>query len=846
MEILKDPLDSPSFDPVDFINSRFSTEASLEDLDTFTLNISSQISALDDEISQTVQSQSSAGIQAKRDIYDAKRSITDLFDIVLQIRSKASASEQTVQELCADIRKLDCAKTHLQATITSLKRLQMLITAVNQLESWKELPLKQVADMLEAVKQLMTHFDMYTYIPKINEITSSVKEIEISLSTFTKERFCEVGQLVDSIADASEFIGKDSLTDICLVVNALGSTVSEEIVNEFVNLQLAPYDTLFGQSNKENFTLENVERRWPWFKRVVRTIDSKFSTIIPPKWNMLRALCVNFCKITREHILVLLRNSSAAHPSDLSSSSAAAGAASSSSSSFASSSSSGGGAVALAEAGGSVDVSSLLKALQTTLRFEEEMSKRFESSSNYNQQGGLIQLSLLGTGNSSDGKSANKPNHSNDANSDSKFDKIIGSISSHYDGFLRPYVLLERGNLAEMLQRITREEEAAIEALARAAGSESVDEGFVVTREVVNEAGVLHSSTSMFVFIKNMITRCTTLTTGQTFLLLSKEFKVTLLGYIDWLAKKLPLPVTNSSTHSAIYHLKGLMSCQELCHVVNTCEYCAEVAPTLASMIKAKIDIKYRDDVELEQETEAFLDLSARAAKALVGGLVGLLEPGFKQMISVNWSTLADVGEESSYLYRWQAVILEMIPAVRIALSGVYFKNLCTKVASEILSRYLDVIIHQKRISEFGTQQLLLDTHFIKTLLLKLHGLVSTSGFSNPEQSSSIISPPQMYIRLVTSRCTHIEAVLKLIGTSEDMIAERFKTMWPEGTVSDFQNLLNMKGTRRSDQHRLIESLGPSVRSGDIGSGTGGISPQLTTSSSSVTNAMRSLTSLVI
>jgi hypothetical protein len=39
-----------------------------------------------------------------------------------------------VQEICADIKKLDYAKNHLQTSITSLNRLQMLISAVGQLE----------------------------------------------------------------------------------------------------------------------------------------------------------------------------------------------------------------------------------------------------------------------------------------------------------------------------------------------------------------------------------------------------------------------------------------------------------------------------------------------------------------------------------------------------------------------------------------------------------------------------------------------------------------------------------------------------------------------------------------
>lgn len=53
---------------------------------------------------------------------------------ITDIKEKASTSENMVQEICADIKKLDYAKNHLQTSITSLNRLQMLINAVNQLE----------------------------------------------------------------------------------------------------------------------------------------------------------------------------------------------------------------------------------------------------------------------------------------------------------------------------------------------------------------------------------------------------------------------------------------------------------------------------------------------------------------------------------------------------------------------------------------------------------------------------------------------------------------------------------------------------------------------------------------
>ena len=129
-----DPLDAADFDPVAFINSRFPTEASLDDLDTFALSVDSKISAIEDSLSKAVQNQSKVGHQASRDIATAEASIQELFVKLNEIKSQASHSERMVQEICADIKKLDCAKTHLQSSITALKRLQMLVTATDQLE----------------------------------------------------------------------------------------------------------------------------------------------------------------------------------------------------------------------------------------------------------------------------------------------------------------------------------------------------------------------------------------------------------------------------------------------------------------------------------------------------------------------------------------------------------------------------------------------------------------------------------------------------------------------------------------------------------------------------------------
>jgi hypothetical protein len=63
---MSDPLDDDDFDPIEYINRHFPSEASLVELDTFMVGISSKISGLDDEISRAVQGQSRAGEQATR------------------------------------------------------------------------------------------------------------------------------------------------------------------------------------------------------------------------------------------------------------------------------------------------------------------------------------------------------------------------------------------------------------------------------------------------------------------------------------------------------------------------------------------------------------------------------------------------------------------------------------------------------------------------------------------------------------------------------------------------------------------------------------------------------------
>jgi len=797
-----DPLSRPDFDPIAYINSVFTNEASLSGLDTFLLGISTQINVLEEEISHAVQAQSLAGQQASVHVAEAQSDIGQLFSKMSDIRKKATNSEKVVQEICADIKKLDIAKTHLQTSITSLKRLQMLITAVGQLELLaQELDYRAAANLLDAVKQLMSSFQpaAYANIPIIAELKERVGVIQMHLKKHAHRAFREIGQLVDSVAApaAREMIGEingavKAFSDSCLVVDSLGISARRELLDEFVQLQLVPYEKLFSQ-DQQHCSLEQVERRWAWFKRLLKSVDTKFSGICPTHWRLPLRLCLEFTERTKIHLVSLLTQ---------------------------------------LEATDSIDVHALLKALQSTLRFEQEMSARFvadipsadgerpaaASSAASSSQTTFYTTKYHKAADAEklkeEGQVMYIPTDHSAVNVDdveeSGFLRLAqeaisgdkGSSSSVFDRFLGSYVLLERQNLEDMLLRLSEEEDTADSADSASKGN-----------------NVYGSSMSMFVFIKNSIKRCTAFSKGVTFLALSKELKTCMHQYVGLLhkrcpaAEKIPSVFPAGGAATTFYPLPTGAE-KGICFLINTGEYCADVVPQLEQMIKSKIIPDLAAQVDFTMEVDTFMDVVAHALKVLVSGVMFRTNDAFRAMAAIPWGGITQVSEESAYVHKVSGVLVEAVPLIRNSLGEGYFNTFCTKLASAILDTYLDVILKQKRIAEVATQQLLLDIYNVKTILTHLHNLgtektdSSSSGSAPPKKST-----PPVFTKLVASRTTHIETVLKLVGTPDEqgMLLERFRLMWPDGKAGDLQAVMQLKGMTRQHQVALLEAFGLSA-----------------------------------
>ena len=111
----------------------------------------------------------------------------------------------------------------------------------------------------------------------------------------------------------------------------------------------------------------------------------------------------------------------------------------------------------------------------------------------------------------------------------------------------------------------------------------------------------------------------------------------------------------------------------------------------------------------MSEEQGAFQDVTAKSIRVLVSGLEQRLDTTLKDMSKTNWSAFDMVGEESSYVRSIHQVVHPFVCKVRELIPSSYFRSFCDKFALLFISTYYKALVGLKKISEMGTQQLLLD-----------------------------------------------------------------------------------------------------------------------------------------
>ncbi|XP_050237376.1 vacuolar protein sorting-associated protein 53 A isoform X1 [Mercurialis annua] len=754
---------------LEYINQMFPTEASLTGVEPLMQKIQSEIRRVDGGILAAVRQQSNSRTKAKEDLAAATHAVEELMYKIREIKTKAEQSETMVQEICRDIKKLDFAKKHITTTITALHRLTMLVSAVEQLQLMaSKRQYKEVAAQLEAVNQLCSHFEAYRDIPKITELREKFKNIKQILKSHVFSDFSSLGTGKET--EESNLL--QQLSDACLVVDALEPSVREELVNNFCSRELTSYEQIF--EGAELAKLDKTERRYAWIKRRIRT-NEEIWKIFPSTWHVPYRLCIQFCKKTRKQLEVIL-DSLKEKP----------------------------------------DVGTLLlvRALQRTLEFEDELAEKFGGGST--NRGISNEIEEIGRDSNSQNVSDIRKKYERklaanqgtgpeekEGNKDLSVPgagfNFRGIISSCFEPHLTVYVELEQKTLMENLDKLVQEE------------TWDIEEG--------SQNNVLSSSMQLFLIIKRSLKRCSALTKGHTLLNLFKVFERILKAYVTKL--KVRLPKGGIGLVAAATGMDGQIKMSDkdekvICYIVNSAEYCRKTSGELAESVSKIIDSQLAAGVDMSSVEEEFSGLITEALMTLVHGLETKFDAEMAAMTRVPWATLESVGDQSEYVNGINMIVTNSIPVLGSLLSPVYFQYFLDKLASSLGPRFYANIFKCKQISETGTQQMLLDTQAVKTILLEIPSL--------GRQTSSAAS----YSKFVSREMSKAESLLKVILSPVDSVADTYRALLPEGTPMEFQRILELKGLKKADQQTILDDFikhGPAITQPSIAPSTAPTAP---------------------
>ncbi|ODV93159.1 hypothetical protein PACTADRAFT_87068 [Pachysolen tannophilus NRRL Y-2460] len=99
------------------------------------------------------------------------------------------------------------------------------------------------------------------------------------------------------------------LLNACKILDLLGNSYHDKLLNWFINNQLKEIQSIF-KSTEEAGSLENLSRRYIFFRRVFKNVELRYSSKFPSEWNILYQLSDRFCYFTKQDLKEVLQKES--------------------------------------------------------------------------------------------------------------------------------------------------------------------------------------------------------------------------------------------------------------------------------------------------------------------------------------------------------------------------------------------------------------------------------------------------------------------------------------------------------------------------------------------------------
>ncbi|CAL8094575.1 unnamed protein product [Calicophoron daubneyi] len=661
--------------------------------------------------------------------------------------------------------------------------------------------LSTVSDLLAQVQRLMEPMmSAYGSIPSVAGLSQELDKIHSVLAgRLTKDlKILLVG--TRNITEDAPLI-----QSACQLIELLPKNlqVKSDLLNWFIGRQLGEYKELFDPTQTTAW-LDKIDHRYSWLRSNLPGMERRFQLFFPPEWHVTEQLIVEFCRLTKNDLDIVMKRRQAELTHNL-----------------------------------------IIFGLQRTLAFETTLNKVY-SGFVPSEEGGNLETTKpketkksLNPFDEDEGEESNIEAEENEkeekqdmeVKSKQPFDGLISScFDPHFDLYLNH---VEKA-LREQLEN-------------RLIGDFTVNKSSLTNRDLSDvfkddssgptvQAGLadsgentLYSATDLFLMFKQVIKQTLQLNRSQGLLglvrllrqYLSEYTVCVLIAQIPGLSVGSNTSGGSSGTHlftpevsakMAAFGLSGLFNLgigrgqsvsgtqsdltksasraslassdasnvdinqlfasllrddpqtarltaedtQKVCVVLVTAAFCLKTVEDLEKRLKLEVRPAFlSSQISFAAEIDGFAACRSICVHRLVSDLEAAVEPQLAAMARLPWNSLLQVGDQSVYVTEIVKHLRSQVPPIRDTLYSVRaaFTQICIKFAGALITRFIASLYRCKPVNTFGAEQLLLDTQSLKSALLQMP--VFGAKFSQV--------PPRSFTNLVQEGMGRAERIIKAV-----------------------------------------------------------------------------------
>uniref|UniRef100_A0A4W3IJ25 Vacuolar protein sorting-associated protein 53 homolog n=1 Tax=Callorhinchus milii TaxID=7868 RepID=A0A4W3IJ25_CALMI len=322
-----------------------------------------------------------------------------------------------------------------------------------------------------------------------------------------------------------------------------------------------------------------------------------------------------------------------------------------------------------------------------------------------------------------------------------------GIISKCFEPHLYVYIESQDRNLNELIDRFVADFKA------QGPPKPNTEEG----------GAVLPSCADLFVYYKKCMVQCSQLSTGEPMIALTSSLNI-------------------NNNHNKDDHHPSQWLEQSPCKQ------------------ETWVDVNLVERINLTGEMDTFSTVISNSIQLLVQDLDAACDPALTAMSKMPWQNVEHVGDQSPYVTSIILHVKQNVPTIRdnLASTRKYFTQFCIKFVNSFIPKFINHLFKCKPISMVGAEQLLLDTHSLKTVLLDL-----------PSIGSHVIrKAPASYTKIVVKGMTRAEMILKVVMAPHEasvVFVDNYIKLLADCSTDTFQKILDMKGLKRSEQSSMLE-----------------------------------------